>query len=115
MNPTVMGTIAAIIILASFVLRGEKKIRLVNLIGFVFLAIYSVTKEETDFILLFLSVAVVLVHGVQFWSMFKEARTARALAKAEARADEAEMQLKKQDFAAKAELDTKPEEKELEY
>ena len=96
-NSTVFGLIAAILILVSFVLRGEKKIRLVNLVGSVFLAIYGVMKP--DILIIFLSVAVVLVHCVQFWSMYKEARAKRALEKAEARANDAENKLKEMDQA----------------
>ena len=33
MNVTAFGVVAAVILLASFVLRGEKKIRIVNLVG----------------------------------------------------------------------------------
>ena len=42
MNVTAFGVVAAVILLASFVLRGEKKIRIVNLVGCVFLAIYAI-------------------------------------------------------------------------
>lgn len=97
MDSTVFGLIAAILILVSFVLRGEKKIRLVNLIGSVFFAIYGITKEKPDYLIIFLSVAVVLVHCVQFWSMYKESRAKRALEKAEARAQVAENKLKEQE------------------
>lgn len=94
MSATFFGILAAFIILASFALRGEKKIRLVNLVGCVFLVLYGVKHEPHDLILILLGAAVVLVHCIQFWSMWKEAKSAKAVAKAEARAAEAEIKVK---------------------
>lgn len=98
MSSTAFGVIAAVLLLASFVLRGEKKIRTVNLVGCVFLVLYAVSlhpEGNTDFatvriVLLLLGVATALVHCVQFWHMWAEYRSHKAIAKAEARAKMAE-------------------------
>lgn len=103
MSAKVLGVLAALIILASYALRGEKKIRIVNLVGCVFLMLYGVKREGHDLILLFLGAAAVLVHCVQFWSMWKEAKSAKAVAKAEARAAEAESKVKQSEGMNKKE------------
>lgn len=90
MSATLLGVIAAFILFASFALRGEKKIRLVNLVGCVFLALYGVKMEGHNMILILLGAATAILHCVQFWSMWKENQSAKAVAKAEARAAEAE-------------------------
>lgn len=90
MSATAIGVIAAVILLASFVLRGEKKIRLVNLVGCVFLALWGIKMEPANVVLILLGVATAFVHCAQFWSMWKEAKSQKAVAKAEARAAEAE-------------------------
>ena len=100
MSANALGVISAVILLASFVLRGEKKIRLVNLIGCVFLVLWAVRSNPTNFILVFMGVAIILVHLIQFWHMMKEAKANRQLAKAEAKAADAEA--KAADAEAKA-------------
>ena len=94
MNVTAFGVVAAVILLASFVLRGEKKIRIVNLVGCVFLAIYAIKlypeTNSASIILLLLGVATVFVHGVHLWHDWKESRSQKKVAKAEARAAKAE-------------------------
>lgn len=96
MSATAIGVVAAVIILASFVLRGEKKIRLVNLVGSVLLVVYAIKLSPVNLILLFLGVGTVLVHGIQFWSMYEKNKTERALAKAEERAAAAEAKIEEQ-------------------
>ena len=98
MGTTAFGIIAAIVLLASFVLKGEKKIRIVNLIGCVFLVLFAINLGEDDLIvakviLILLGVATVLIHGVHFWHSFKQAKAERNLAKAENRAAEAEKKI----------------------
>lgn len=88
MSANALGVIAAVVLLASFVLRGEKKIRAVNLVGCVFLILWGAKMSPANIILVLLGVATILIHCVQFWNMFKEARGRRAVAKAEARAAE---------------------------
>lgn len=85
-----MGVVAAVVLLASFVLRGEKKIRLVNLVGCVFLVLWAVRLEPANLILIFLGVATILVHLIHFWHMIKEAKTERALAKAQDQVEQAQ-------------------------
>lgn len=100
MSANALGVIAAVILLASFVLRGEKNIRLVNLVGCVFLVLWAVRSNPTNFILVFMGIAIILVHLVQFWHMIKEAKSKRDLAKAEAKVADAEA--KAADAEAKA-------------
>jgi len=90
MSANALGVIAAVILLASFVLRGEKKIRLVNLVGCVFLILWAIKSNPTNYILVFMGVAIILVHIIQFWHMMKEAKSKRELAKAEAKVADAE-------------------------
>ena len=104
MSVTAFGVVAAVIILASFVLRGEKKIRLVNLIGCVFLVLFAINLHpegnanfaSARIILLLLGVATVFVHCVQFWHMWKESKSEKAVARAEARAAKAEAKVDEQ-------------------
>jgi len=100
MSANALGVIAAIILLASFVLRGEKKIRIVNLVGCVFLILWAIKMDPTNYILVLLGVMTVLIHCVQFWNMMREAKSKRQLAKAEAKAADAEV--KAADAEAKA-------------
>lgn len=93
MSATAFGSIAAVIILASFALRGEKKIRAINLVGNVFLILYAIKLEPVNYILLLLGVSTIVVHCIHFLGMLKEAKAAKALAKAESRAAEAEAKL----------------------
>ncbi len=83
MSVNALGVIAAVVLLASFVLRGEKKIRLVNLVGCVFLVLWAAQSKPANLILIFMGVAIILVHLIHFWHMMKEAKTERALAKAQ--------------------------------
>ncbi|MBR3725432.1 MAG: hypothetical protein IKN11_08620 [Bacteroidales bacterium] len=105
MAPEVVGTIAAIVILVSFVLRGEMKIRLLNMVGFVFFVWYSFM--ISNFVLGFMGVAVVLVHCVQVWHMIKESRTKRALEKEKERAATAEAKVGEQEVQLRSLLDEK--------
>ena len=104
MSVTAFGVLAAVILLASFVLRGETRIRLVNLVGCIFLVLFAinlhpegnVTFATTRIILLLLGVATIGVHCVQLWHTWKESRSQKAVAKAEARAIEAEKKVDEQ-------------------
>lgn len=90
MSANALGVIAAVVLLVSFVLRGEKKIRLVNMVGCVFLILWAVKSNPTNHILVIMGAAIILVHCAQFWQMMKEAKSKRELAKAEAKAADAE-------------------------
>lgn len=104
MSVTAFGVVAAVILLASFVLRGEKKIRMVNLVGCVFLVLFAINlhpEGNANFavariILLLLGVATVFVHCVHFWHDWKESRSKKEVAKAEARATKAEAKVDEQ-------------------
>ena len=104
MSVTAFGVVAAIIILASFVLRGEKKIRMVNFVGCIFLVLFAVklhpegnaTFASARIILLLLGVATAFVHGVHLWHDWKESKSKKAIAKAEARAAKAEAKVDEQ-------------------
>ena len=104
MSVTAFGVVAAVILLASFVLRGETKIRLVNLVGCVFLVLFAInlhpegnaTFASARIILLLLGVATVAVHCVQLWHSWKESRSKKAVAKAEERAAKAEARVDEQ-------------------
>ena len=104
MSVTAFGVLAAVILLASFVLRGEKKIRLVNLVGCVFLLLVAIILHPegnanfavASIILLLLGVATVFVHCVHFWHDWKESRSKKEVAKAEARATKAEAKVDEQ-------------------
>ena len=91
METEVIGLIAAVIIFASFVLKGETKIRIVNLIGSIVFVVYGFMLP--NFLLAFMGIAIVLVHCVHFWHRIKEKRSAKALSKAEDRAMKAEAQV----------------------
>ena len=104
MSVTAFGVVAAVILLASFVLRGEKKIRMVNLVGCVFLVLFAINLHpdgnanfaSARIILLLLGVATIFVHGVHFWHDWKEMRSKKEVAKAEARAAKAEAKVDEQ-------------------
>lgn len=88
---TLLGYLATAITLFSFVLRGEKKIRIVNLIGALVFVVYGFLKGDIPIALL--NIGIVAVHIWTFWRMAKDAKAEKALAKAEARAAEAEAKL----------------------
>lgn len=94
MSAETVGTLAAIVIFASFVLRGEMKIRLVNLLGSALFVWYGYLIG--NYVLLFMGVAIVLVHLYQFWYRIKESHSARQMAKVEKRAATAEAKVDEQ-------------------
>lgn len=60
MNYEVIGVCASIIVLISFLLKGEEKIRIVNLIGAILFVIYGLLIHA--FSVWFLNSVLVLVH-----------------------------------------------------
>ena len=60
MNWEILGTIASLIVLISFLMKGEKNIRLVNILGAVMFASYGVMINA--FSVWFLNGALVLIH-----------------------------------------------------
>ena len=92
MNISILGYLATVIVLISFILRGEIKIRIVNLIGAIVFVIYGIMLPDLPVVLL--NGCLIAVHIWQFWRMRKESKTAKALAEAETRVAEAEAKLK---------------------
>lgn len=60
MNYEVIGVCASVIVLISFLLKGEEKIRIVNLVGAILFVIYGLLIHA--FSVWFLNSALVLVH-----------------------------------------------------
>lgn len=60
MNWEILGTIASLIVLVSFLMKGEKNIRLVNILGAVMFTGYGVMINA--FSVWFLNGALVLIH-----------------------------------------------------
>ena len=60
MSWEIVGTLASLIVLISFVLEGEKKIRIVNIIGCVFFIVYGFKVQAYSVI--FLNGALLAVH-----------------------------------------------------
>ena len=60
MNYEVIGVCASVIVLISFLLKGEEKIRIVNLIGAILFVIYGLLIHA--FSVWFLNSVLVLVH-----------------------------------------------------
>ena len=116
MSVTAFGVVAAVILLASFVLRGEMKIRIVNMVGCIFLVLFAMNLHpdgNADFasariILLLLGVATLFVHGVHFWHDWKESRAKKEVARAEARAAKAEALVDEQ-MGLKSKQEAKPD------
>lgn len=101
MSVLAFGVIAAVILLASFVLRGEKKIRMVNMVGCVFLVLFAIKLHADNIntarvILVLMGVATVFVHVVHFWHDWKDSRAKKEVAKAEERAAKAEAKVDEQ-------------------
>lgn len=60
MNYEIIGTCASLIVLISFLMKGEKYIRLVNIIGAILFVIYGILIGA--FSVWFLNGALVLIH-----------------------------------------------------
>lgn len=64
----IVGLLAGILILISFLMRGEIKIRMVNIFGAILFVIYGILIESIS--VLFVNAALVLIQGVkiiQYW------------------------------------------------
>lgn len=59
----ILGTIASIFVLISFLMKGEKRIRLVNIIGALLFVIYGITINA--FSVWFLNGALLIIHIVK--------------------------------------------------
>lgn len=60
MNIEIIGTIASIVILISFLMDGEKKIILINIIGALIFIVYGIAIKS--FSVLFLNTALLLIN-----------------------------------------------------
>lgn len=60
MNFEIIGTIASIIVLLSFIISGEKQIRLINIIGALVFVIYGLLINA--FSVWFLNGALMIIH-----------------------------------------------------
>ncbi len=60
MNYEVIGTLASVIVLISFIVKGEKNIRLINIIGAFVFAIYGLLINA--FSVWFLNGMLILIH-----------------------------------------------------
>ena len=66
MNIEILGIIASVIVLISFTMKGEKKIRLINIIGAICFVIYGLTIGR--FSVWFLNGMLCLIH---LWKLLK--------------------------------------------
>ena len=60
MNFEIIGTIASIIVLISFICKSERKIRIVNIIGALLFVVYGALNGS--FAIWFLNGALILIH-----------------------------------------------------
>ena len=60
MSLEVLGTIASVIVLMSFLMKGEKKIRLINILGALMFVVYGISINA--FSVWFLNGALILIH-----------------------------------------------------
>ena len=60
MNYEIIGTTASIIVLLSFVIEGERKIRLINLIGSIIFVVYGISINS--FSICLLNGILILIH-----------------------------------------------------
>ena len=60
MNIEILGTIASVIVLLSFLMKGETKIRIVNILGALMFVIYGISINA--FSIWFLNGMLIIVH-----------------------------------------------------
>jgi len=70
MNIEILGTIASIIVLLSFLMKGEVKIRIVNIIGAIIFVIYGILINA--FSVWFLNGALCIVHLYKLFKLSKK-------------------------------------------
>lgn len=69
MNIEILGTIASILVLISFMMKNEKAIRSVNIIGAIVFVIYGICIKA--FSIWFLNAALCLVHTYRLFKLNK--------------------------------------------
>ena len=62
MNYEIIGTIASIVILMAFVLNGEKKIRIVDLVGAILFIVYGILIESFSVVFLNSCLSIVQIY-----------------------------------------------------
>lgn len=72
MNIEIIGTIASIMVLISFLMKGEKNIRLINIIGALIFIIYGLSINA--FSVWFLNGTLFLIHIIKLIKLNKEKR-----------------------------------------
>ena len=60
MNIEILGTIASIIVLLSFLMKGETKIRIINILGALIFVIYGISANA--FSIWFLNGMLIIIH-----------------------------------------------------
>lgn len=60
MNYEILGTTASVLVLISFLMKGEKKIRTINIIGALIFVIYGILIKS--FSVAFLNGVLILIH-----------------------------------------------------
>lgn len=60
MRYEILGTLASIIVLISFLMKGEKKIRIINILGAIMFVVYGILINA--FSVWFLNGALVFIH-----------------------------------------------------
>ena len=69
MNIEILGTIASVFVLISFLMKGEIKIRLINIIGALIFVIYGIIINA--FSVWFLNGALFLIHIIKLRKLLK--------------------------------------------
>lgn len=69
MNIEILGTIASIFVLISFLMKGEIKIRLINIVGALIFVIYGVMIGA--FSVWFLNGGLMLIHIIRLFKLLK--------------------------------------------
>jgi hypothetical protein len=60
MSYEILGTLASVLVLISFLMRGEKRIRIINIVGALLFVIYGILINA--FSVWFLNSALILIH-----------------------------------------------------
>lgn len=70
MKYEIIGTIASIIIMLAFILNGEKKIRIVDLLGAILFIIYGICIKS--FSVIFLNSCLAIIQVYKLCKLFKK-------------------------------------------
>lgn len=67
MNYEIIGTIATVFVLISFLMNNEKSIRLINIVGAIIFVIYAYLSKATSVLLL--NTCLILIHIYKLYKM----------------------------------------------